>query len=287
MKAADRALQALLQSGPVVRICVSKAKGSTPRAAGTWMLVATDGIWGTIGGGQLEFMAIDHARRVLSGKEERHELAVPLGPGIGQCCGGHVTLGFSPVLPLDHDQFLGEVAQAKQSWPHIYVFGAGHVGRALARGLQDLPYLSFVVDTRADELALVDADVRTLVTPVPEAIIKGAPPGSSFVAVTHDHALDFMITGAALARGDAAYVGMIGSATKRTQFKRWAAAEYGTALSLAKLICPIGGQNVVDKRPEIIAALTIAELIGKIDQHCSSKPAKMAGQVANTGGAHG
>ena len=82
----------------VVLVEVKSASGSTPREAGAWMLVAVDCIFGTIGGGQLEFMAIDHARRLLSeGGADADDISVPLGPEIGQCCGGRVALGFKRV----------------------------------------------------------------------------------------------------------------------------------------------------------------------------------------------
>ncbi len=100
--------------------------------------------------------------------------------------------------------------------------------------------------------------------------------GAAFVAVTHDHALDFLITGAALGRADASYVGMIGSRTKRVQFRRWYFENGGDEAKLASLVCPIGDSGVEDKRPEVIAALTAAEIIVKMNKEPSkwAVPAK-------------
>lgn len=246
-----------------VLVEVVVAKGSTPRAAGACMLVAAQDFIGTIGGGQLEFLAIDHARKLLKSQAETR-LEIPLGPGIGQCCGGHVTLDFTSLdkgLAAD----LKAKAEAQETrMTGVYLFGGGHVGQALARALGHLPFRVQVIDTRADMLKGLPQRVTGRVLAMPEAAVRAARPGDVFVAVTHDHALDFLVTGEALRRGDAAYVGMIGSKTKRAQFCRWFLSEGGDAAALDRLICPIGGGKVGDKRPEIIAALTAAEIIGKI-----------------------
>ena len=99
-----------------------------------------------------------------------------------------------------------------------------------------------------------------MLTPLPEEIVRRAPPGAAFVVLTHDHALDFLIAREALARGDAAYVGMIGSRTKRVSFQRWLAR--GGARSIPRpLVCPIGAAGRPDKRPEVIAAFVAAEIM--------------------------
>ena len=92
-------------------------------------------------------------------------------------------------------------------------------------------------------------------------MMKAAPAGSAFVVLTHDHALDFLIVAEALKRDDAAYVGMIGSKTKRRRFESQFLRAGGSKAVLAQLTCPIGGADVDDKRPEIIASLTAAELV--------------------------
>jgi xanthine dehydrogenase accessory factor len=145
--------------------------------------------------------------------------------------------------------------------PHVYVFGAGHVGDALAMALSLAPLRVVLVDTREDELmASTVPRVETCLTAMPEAVVRDAPPGSSFVVLTHDHALDFLIAAEALRRTDAAYVGMIGSKTKRATFRNWLTREIGRPELFDGLVCPIGGTAVKDKRPAVIAALAAAEI---------------------------
>lgn len=230
------------------------------------MVVTEHGTRGTIGGGQLEYMAIDRARTMISKGETRAEMDVPLGPEIGQCCGGRVRLELSDV----------EATPPEPDRPHVLIFGAGHVGRALARALSLLPVQPILIDQRADELAqapnLATTNLATRLTPLPESEIRTAPQGSAYVILTHDHALDFLLGVEALKRPDAPYIGMIGSMTKRAKFIRFA-RENG--IDPGRLTCPIGAgpdraKPCLDKRPEIIAALTAAELITRLTTPVSS-----------------
>lgn len=246
---------------------VVAANGSTPREVGAWMLVSPGAIYGTIGGGQLEYMAIDKARQFLGGEDRAWlavspvKLMIPLGPEIGQCCGGSVELAVRRVDADVRQHVLSLAAVAAAARPHVYVFGAGHVGRALAAALSLLPVRAIVVETRAAELRSLQAGIESRLTPVPEEVVREAPQRSAFVALTHDHALDFLIVAEALKRDDAAYVGMIGSKTKRATFKSWFLKQAGGSLAaVSALTCPIGGDAVNDKRPAVIAALTAAEL---------------------------
>ncbi|MEM8752186.1 MAG: xanthine dehydrogenase accessory protein XdhC, partial [Pseudomonadota bacterium] len=217
-------------TAPHVLVSVAAVEGSAPREVGAWMLVREDGFDGTIGGGALEWAALAAAREMLASGETRREIDQPLGPALGQCCGGRVRL----TLERDAPQ------PSTASGPAVLVFGAGHVGAALVRALAPLPVSATVVDERADLLAPLAALARTVVSALPEAEVAAAPPGAAFVVLTHDHALDFMIAEAALRRGDAGYVGMIGSATKRA---RLAAALARAGLSDERLVCPIGADG--------------------------------------------
>ena len=219
----------------MIRVRVISALGSTPRDAGAEMFVGPDSVEGTIGGGQMEYMAIDRARAMLASGEAEARMDIPLGPEIGQCCGGRV------VLQLDRQ---GPTPEERAD---VLVFGAGHVGRALA---------------------LAAPGIRTRLTPLPEAEIRAARPGSAAVILTHDHALDFLLAAEALARHDLSYVGMIGSATKRAQFSRFA-RERG--IDTGPLVCPIGAGFTHDKRPAVIAAFTAAELIARLTAISSLK----------------
>jgi xanthine dehydrogenase accessory protein XdhC len=156
----------------------------------------------------------------------------------------------------------------------VLIFGAGHVGRALAAALRLLPVRALLIDQREAELALA-GDVETRLTPLPEAEVAPAPPGSVFVVLTHDHALDFLIAEAALARGDAAYVGLIGSATKRARFEGWRRRN-GASGPADGLVCPIGGSSG-DKRPAVIAALTAAEIMTRLGERAARAPARGGG----------
>ncbi|MBD9594360.1 xanthine dehydrogenase accessory protein XdhC [Ensifer adhaerens] len=246
-----------------VLVEVTGAAGSTPRDTDAWMLVAADSLFGTIGGGQLEYMAIDHGRRALKRGDAPEAMTIPLGPEIGQCCGGRVALAFTRIDREKAAMLIERSDLEIASRPHVYVFGAGHVGDALAMALSLVPVRTVLVDTRENELSAV-ADIpgiETCLTAMPEAVVRDAPPGSAFVILTHDHALDFLIAAEALRRDDASYVGMIGSKTKRSTFKNWLSREIGRPDLFDRLVCPIGGTTVKDKRPAVIAALAAAEVM--------------------------
>jgi len=324
MSGTAKSLRAFLDASPVAALVeVAEAKGSTPREKGAWMLVSPERIFGTIGGGQLEFMAIDRAREMLAGPAEGDEgevpvgvqssdvgaaphppagtfspyrdgekwevgtlrpasfspftgrrsrqgdegrrgvtLDIPLGPEIGQCCGGRVNVAIT-LVDEELQAKLIEQAQAEDAQlPHVYVFGGGHVGHALALAFTLLPVHVVVVETRSDALEGMPESVETRLTPVPEEMVRDAPAGSAFVVLTHDHALDFLIVAEALKREDAAYVGMIGSKTKKATFKSWyLKTAGGSEADFARLVSPIGGDHVKDKRPAVIAALAAAEIM--------------------------
>jgi xanthine dehydrogenase accessory factor len=261
MNVTSQWLRDFLDAGDAVLVEVVEALGSTPREAGAWMVVSADKALGTIGGGQLEFRAIDRAREMLAKGEQVGALDLPLGPEIGQCCGGRVSISLHSV-DAEIAKMLRERAVREYALrTAVHIFGAGHVGNALGQALSLLPFRTVLIDNRAEEIAKVPAGVEARHVPVQEALVRDAAPGSVFVVLTHDHGLDFLITHEALARGDAAYVGMIGSRTKRATFKSWLDdMGYDTGL-LDGLTMPIGGADVDDKRPEVIAALTAAEIV--------------------------
>ena len=187
---------------------------------------------------------------------------VPLGPEIGQCCGGRVGLSFRRVSRGLTDELVSKVDAEIATRPHVYVFGAGHVGDALANALSFTPVRVVLVDTREAELMACDVPgVETCLSAMPEQVVRSAPPGSAFIVLTHDHALDFLIVTEALQRRDAVYVGMIGSKTKKATFKNWLKREIGSDNLFENLVCPVGGAVVKDKRPEVIAALAAAEVL--------------------------
>ncbi|MDR6816692.1 xanthine dehydrogenase accessory factor [Neorhizobium sp. 2083] len=259
----DLSLTAFITTHPhAILVEIREAKGSTPREAGTFMLVADTAIWGTIGGGQFEYMAIDNARAMLAGRGET-AMDIPLGPEIGQCCGGHTRLAFRPLTPELADMLERRLREEEDDRPAVTLFGSGHVGQALAKALVPLPFAVTVIETRAEALEDLPENTARHLTAMPEAFIDKIPAGGAAIILTHDHALDFLIAQRALARTDLAYVGMIGSLTKRATFSHWLKRQGDDDSDgmMSRLVLPIGGAAVKDKRPAVIAALVAAELI--------------------------
>lgn len=262
-----RQLTAFLEAAPrAAIISVAGAKGSTPREQGAWMLVSPSAIFGTIGGGQLEFMAIAKARELIAQNIATGALDIPLGPEIGQCCGGRVSLDIAVVDAMRRAEIVEAAKREDDTRPHVYLFGGGHVGHALSAALSLLPVRALLVETRAEAIEGIAPGVETRLTAVPEEMVRTAPPGSAFLVLTHDHALDFLIVQAALCRDDAAYVGMIGSKTKKATFRNWYLEHGGDEGRFARLVIPIGGTTVTDKRPSVIAVLTAAEVMAALSK---------------------
>ena len=259
----------LARDEPAMLVRVIAAKGSVPRGTDAAMLVSERASYGTIGGGQLEFHAIDVARDLMVAGTQLHRLAIPLGAHLGQCCGGHVTLEFCTGTPVQALALAQVEAQRAAAFPAVLVFGAGHTGRALAQALAPLPFAVTLVDDRAGTLGGLPPAIATRRLDDPAQEIAAAPLHAAYVMLTHSHALDYRLTQAALARRDAAYVGMIGSATKRARFERWFLASGGSRCDLDALVCPIGGTAVADKCPEVIAALAAAELLVRCTQRAA------------------
>jgi xanthine dehydrogenase accessory factor len=250
------ALARLAQAGtPAALVTVVGTEGSAPREAGAKLVVWADGSDGTIGGGALELLAVEEARRLLSEHAEGHPPGGPLlrelalGPSLGQCCGGRVTLLLELVTP--------------PAWT-VAVFGAGHVGRALVRLLADLPCRVTWVDARAAEFpAAVPPGIRRIVPDDEEGVVEELErlaPGSDVLVMTHSHGLDYRLVEAGLRRADLRFLGLIGSATKRAKFASRLEAR-GMGPALARLTCPIGVPGARGKRPAEIAIAVAAQLL--------------------------
>ena len=259
-------LEAFLQrqvNAPLIYVEIIEAEGSTPRGIGAYMLVSLSEISGTIGGGALEFIAIDHARKILLGDEINLEITCALGPSINQCCGGRVNLRFAEFDQTAREKLLAEDIQRRGLFPRIIIFGAGHVGQALAKTLSFLPVQTILTDTRSDclvDLSFESKSIEIVAHALPEKLVRDAQPCTAYIVLTHDHDLDFNIISETLKRGDASYVGLIGSKTKRASFQTRFLHDGGTEAAFANLICPIGKNETGDKRPEVIAAFVAAEL---------------------------
>ncbi len=254
-------LQGWLADGAIL-VTLTGTEGSTPRAAGAVMIVNPHESAGSIGGGQLEFHCIAQAREMLALQEARRELDIPLGPQMGQCCGGRAKVRLERAS-MHHVASLAEAETlTTNAQPCVLIYGAGHTGRALAQALALLPLHVTVIDDRADVFGGLPEAIALRHLPDPQEAVLAAPRGAAHVILTHSHALDYRLTEAALRRCDAAYVGLIGSATKKARFAQSFLRNGGSAAELVRLTCPIGGTQVRDKRPEVIAALTAAELVG-------------------------
>lgn len=231
-------------------VVVTGVRGSGPREPGARMIVA-DGqlVFGTIGGGNLEKLAIEHASRLLAGGPAVSESqSYPLSEAAGQCCGGEVTLFFE-TFPWTRRQ--------------VAIFGAGHVAQAIA-GLSG--YLSadvVLIDPREEreiqpalprsrsfELVSVDA---------PEEEITTLPDDALVLVMTHRHALDLEIVARAIRR-DFAYLGLIGSERKWARFQARLESRGFTCAEIEKVRCPIGVSKH-SKEPTAIAISVAAELL--------------------------
>jgi len=257
-------LAAHIETGmPAALVTIVEARGSTPRETGAMMMVTLEGVAGTIGGGRLEWDAIAAARAMLVSSAKTQSLKISLGPNIGQCCGGNVEL----LLERATEQTLANVqmveAVERAASPDIFIYGAGHVGRALAAALSPLPFRVRLIDERASEFASVKADsgVECVLTDQWLAKAKEAPSGAAHLVMTHLHSLDALIAATILERGDFGYLGIIGSRTKHKRFEAAFRQLDIAASDIARIVCPIGSTSVRDKRPTVIAALVAAELI--------------------------
>lgn len=288
-------------------VTVAELKGSGPREAGARMLVSEGQLAGTIGGGELEWRAIAAARDLLTRGGEGRVLTNALGPDLGQCCGGLVTLALEPFAPSDlawvqrlidaadtpagagrtlaisatgavtrdvvpaptrafSAEVLGESVwfseRILRDATPLWLFGAGHVGRALVRALSPLPFEVTWIDGRLDAFADgVCTNARRLNLAMPELVVEEAPPNAWYLVMTHSHTLDEDICNAIMARGDFGYLGLIGSATKHARFAKRLLARGCAPEAVARLHGPIGLPDLGGKSPAIIAASVAADLL--------------------------
>ena len=301
----DWSTHATNTTAPAALVTVLATEGSAPRGPGTRMLVTAETQAGTIGGGALEWRAAEQARAILALPPGSWRVQdYPLGPLLGQCCGGRVRLLVEHLTDTDWIAALADGAVVRATlrddhieraatknehrWPRaelaaqadpltsrgplpaagfsfvepddsarrpLTLFGAGHVGRAIARMLPGLPFDLAWFDSRAEL-----ADIPGVTTDDEDALVAcagQAVSGTAVLILTHDHALDYRLAAAALG-SQAGYVGMIGSSTKRARFLSRLAAD---GVDSARLICPIGQPGIPGKAPEVIAVATLAQLL--------------------------
>jgi xanthine dehydrogenase accessory factor len=278
-----------LAEGPAALVTILATEGSAPRGPGARMVVTETGLAGSIGGGRLEHQAMAQARSILALPPGSWRIQdYPLGPLLGQCCGGRVRLLVEHLegAPQSEGPFevaLGERVERKplngggahpvaargpppapgarfvepvesDSLP-VLLFGAGHVGRAVAERAAGLPLRFAWYDSRAgmaETPGVFLADEAELA-----AYAAQASDECAVLIMTHDHGLDYRLAAAAL-RGRARFVGLIGSKTKRARFRSRLAAD---GVDSSRLTCPIGLSGIGGREPEVIAIATLAQLL--------------------------
>jgi xanthine dehydrogenase accessory factor len=266
------------------------------------MIVTSRGIHGTIGGGALEWDAIRRAEARLGKGPWVSLVSQGLGPELAQCCGGRVRVltevfdrslldEVRPLAALEAGgSFESEsvvlddrVERRPNPLPRsrgragegisfterfgeyrrpLYLFGAGHVGRAVVMALAALPFAVHWIDSRADAFpSAMPANAEPRLTCDPAAEVAAAPDDAFILIMTHSHPLDLAILERALREARFGYVGLIGSATKRARFASRLKAGGIPEAAIAGLVCPIGVGGITGKAPPVIAAATVAELL--------------------------
>ncbi len=247
---------------------VVAVRGPSPRETGAKMVVSADTIWGSVGGGNLEAVAVDKARAMLADPSAMHEMftadlsdKAPVEHGV-QCCGGQVTVLLEPLRVL----------------PAVAIFGMGHVGHELARILARHDLDLHVVDSRPEQLAevmmapLADAQARIhshQVPVLPELVLGGLPHGTHVLVMTHDHAEDAALIDAALRTQHLGSIGLIGSSAKWSRFRRKLLSEGHDEQTLARVTTPIGLAELSGKEPAIIAVGVAAALLCSFEREAA------------------
>jgi|SRR5579862_5934434 len=303
-----RIRETINRHGSAGLLSVIDTAGSVPRESGARIVLQPDGgFFGTIGGGRLEYEAIAEARALLtSGRGKAQFRDWPLGPNLGQCCGGMVrtlietfdTSDLPTVRRLEDAEAAGEFEtdnrlspsgrivrivagdtrkQPGQGGPFdktafrerfgepvtpVLLFGAGHVGRAVVLALAPLPFAVRWIDSRAEEFPQhIPQNAVMVCTAAFDREVADAPNDALVVVMTHSHPLDFDITAAALRRECFAFVGLIGSETKRARFASFARQMGVVDSQIDRLVCPIGLGAIKGKEPAVIAAALAAQLL--------------------------
>jgi xanthine dehydrogenase accessory factor len=255
------ALADLQQQGePCVLVTIIEERGSTPRNAGSKMVVSRERLYDTIGGGHLEYKAQAIARDMLENRVRETRLErFSLGASLGQCCGGATVLLFEPM---------------GQPQAHIAVFGAGHVGRALVPLLASLPCKVRWIDSRDNEFPeQIPAGVEKVVNDEVVDEVENMPAGSYFIVMTHNHQLDLELTAAILERNDFTYYGLIGSNSKRAKFENRLRDRGFQPEIVQRMRCPMGISEVKGKLPVEIAVSIAGEVIATYNANFGEKSA--------------
>src|SRR3954470_12504911 len=264
-----------------VLVTVAAVRGHAPRDAGAKMVVAAGETWGSVGGGNLEAVAVERARQLLGDPAPRPELftsqlsdKAPLQHGV-QCCGGEVTVLLEPLAVL----------------PAVAIFGMGHVGLELARILSRHDLDLHVVDSRPEQLTdralevLDDAVARVHrhhVPVLPELVLGELPAGTHVLVMTHDHAEDAALVDAALRVPQLGSIGLIGSSAKWSRFRTNLAADGHDEEAIARVVTPIGLPGLGGKEPAVIAVSVAAALVLAFERESAAGRVRRSEPLAET-----
>lgn len=175
--------------------------------------------------------------------------------------GAPITLAGAPATARGARPVVGDMLVEPQAPPRppVLLFGAGHVGQAVAKALEPLPFRLSWYDTRPET-----GDIPGVVVGSPAelaAAAMGAGPDAYILIMTHDHNLDYALTSSALAGGAFGYLGLIGSDTKKARFLGRLRKDGFADGALARMTCPIGLPHLKNKAPEVIAVSVAADLL--------------------------
>lgn len=236
-----------------VLVTILNVDGSAPRGPQTKMIITGENIFDSIGGGNLEFQAMEKARELLAQNQPNIESKeYTLGQDLTQCCGGRVKLLFECFPSCDFQ---------------VVLCGAGHVGKALVKILAELPCQVNWLDARSGLLFESYAELGSPSNVTPHAIenpyraIEQCLPSSFYLIMTHSHETDFEYCEAILARNDIRFCGLIGSKSKAVKFRKRLGQKGFSPGELNRLTSPIGLDIGAGKHPMEVAIATAAQLM--------------------------
>ena len=246
----------------IIKAKLISTEGSVPRNSGTFMLITSKYLFGSIGGGQLEYTIIEKAKKILKENisEKNQILNIPLGPSIGQCCGGYVQVEITKYMNGNQSLKNEKILISKSN--NIYIFGAGHIGQELSKRSVDLDFNVHLIDSRNNYLKMLkEKKVTPIYVEFPWMLIKNLPQKSYYIILTHSHDYDFKIINEILNLNSFQFIGLIGSKTKMKRFSNRLIKLGHNQSIINKIECPIGLKNISSKNPAEIAISIIGRLL--------------------------
>ena len=243
----------------IVKAKIFNVKGSSPNKIDDIILISNDTIFGTIGGGNLEYLVVKEAKILINNKIDKKSLNIPLGPGIGQCCGGYVQIKLS--LHKNSSEALKTEKLYDGNIANLYIFGAGHIGQALITKLENINFNIFLIDSREDFLKMTNFNnINYLLSKKPWEIVTRLKDNSYFVILTHSHDYDLKILNE-IFKKNFTFLGLIGSKTKKNRFFKRLIENGHNKLLVETIECPIGINIGNSKDPDEIAFSIITRII--------------------------